>query len=307
MFINISAWLSRKGYAQGVFFLLTMMLVSATNDTLTKFMGERLPPFEIMFFRFFFTITTLIPFVTHKGAAIFKTQMLGLNIARGALGFVGFAAFVYSVIHIKLVEVVTIFWTIPLFVLVLSLIFLKEKVTLSRWIATIVGFIGLTTISTLSSNEESFAISFNAIYLIPIASAFVFSIQDVMIKKMVATEDSLTMMFYFALVTTILSLPFAICVWKTPTMHEFLILFMLGVGGNLMQYFIFKAFNATDLSALAPFRYVEFLISAIFGAVFFTEIPGINVLIGATILIPSTLYLAWNEKFVQKKAKKSRA
>lgn len=294
MFQNIVTWLSSKGYAQGVFFLLIMMLVSGINDVITKFLGQHLDHLEIMFFRFFFTIVTLLPFIATKGINIFKTQMLAFNIIRGFLGFIGFSAFIYSVIHIKLVEVVTIFWTIPLFVLVLSLIFLKEKVTLTRWIATIIGFVGLTSISSFSSDNFSF--SFNLIYIVPILSAFIFSIQDIMIKKMVATESTLTMMFYFSLVTTILSLPCALFVWKTPTIKELITLAILGAGGNLMQFFIFKAFNATDLSALAPFRYVEFLISALFGLMFFSEMPGLNVLIGAAILIPSTLYLAWNEK-----------
>ncbi len=292
----LTNWLSEKGYAQGVFFLFLMMFVSGINDVITKAIGQRLPPMEIMFFRFFFTFITLIPFILKLKNSAFKTNMLFLNILRGVLGFVGFSAFIYSVIHLKLVEVVTIFWTIPLFILVLSKIFLNETVSLNRWFATIIGFIGLTSISVFSSTELSSEISFNYLYLIPIASAFVFSVQDIMIKKMVISEHPITMMLYFSIITTILCLPFALSSWETPTNTELAGLFFLGIGGNAMQYFIFKAFSATDVSALAPFRYVEFLISALFGIIFFREFPGINVIVGATILIPSTLYLVYSEK-----------
>ena len=71
-----------------------------------------------------------------------------------------------------------------------------------------------------------------------------------------------------------------------------------------MQYFIFQAFQSTDLSALAPYRYMEFLISAAAGYIFFSEVPGTNVLVGALILIPSTLYLAYNENKKNRKSKK---
>lgn len=287
-------WLNSKGYYQGIVFLLMMMFVSCTNDVLTKLMGQRLDPFEVMFFRFFFNLVTLVPFLLKEGAGVFKTKQLSFNIIRGVLGVIGFSLFIYSIVNIKLVEVVTIFWTIPLFVLILSMVFLHEKVTPVRWVVTIIGFCGLSAVTLIDSGNE---FSFKMIYLLPIISAFVFAIQDVMIKKMVSVEESrLTMLFYFAIVATILSIVPAIYVWKTPTLYELSLLFIIGAGGNLMQYLIFRAFNATELSALSPFRYVEFLITAVFGMVFFNEFPGINVWIGAVILIPTTLYLSMSEK-----------
>jgi S-adenosylmethionine uptake transporter len=199
---------------------------------------------------------------------------------------------------LPIVEVVTILWTIPLFVLVLSTIFLKESVGILRWFATMVGFLGLAFI-TLYDSDVSF--SFKFIYLIPAASALLFAVQDVMIKKMIDKDDRVTMLLYFAVVTSALTLVPALYVWITPTAFELIMLMFYGLFANVMQYFIFRAFEATDLSALAPYRYVEFLISALAGFMFFAESPGINVLLGACILIPSTLYLAYSEK---KKAKK---
>jgi drug/metabolite transporter (DMT)-like permease len=190
------------------------------------------------------------------------------------------------------VEVVTIFWTVPLFVIVLSIFFLGENVSLLRWVATIVGFFGLSFITLYDYDA---AVSLKLLYLAPIASAFLFAVQDVMIKKIVHSESRITMLLYFALIACVLSIIPALLVWKNPTTFEYSMLFLLGVGGNLIQFFIFKAFDATELSALSPFRYVEFLFSAFFAFIFFAETPGMNILIGALILIPSTLYLACSE------------
>lgn len=286
------SWFNSKGYRQGMFFLILMMCVSCTNDVITKFLGQRLPPMEVMFFRFFFNLVTLLPLIIKEGFGILKTKMLAFNIYRGILGVLAFALFIFSIINIKLIEVIIVCWAIPIFVLPLSAIFLKENVTILRWVATIIGFVGLSCISLIGSDYN---FSFKMIYLVPIASAFIFAVQDVMIKKMVESENKLTMLFYFAAVATVISLFPAIYVWQSPTIFELCMLFLIGAGGNIMQYFLFKAYNATDLSALSPLRYLEFFIAAIFGFTFFGEIPGLNVFITALVLIPATLYLSMSE------------
>ena len=149
--------------------------------------------------------------------------------------------------------------------------------------------------------DSGVSFSFKLIYLIPAAAAFLFAVQDVMIKKLVDDDSKVTMLLYFSLVTTVLSLIPAIFVWKNPTLFELSMLFIYGAFANLMQYFIFRAFAATDLSALAPYRYLEFLFSAVAGFIFFAELPGLNVIMGAIILVPCTLYLGYSEN---KKSKK---
>jgi S-adenosylmethionine uptake transporter len=284
--------LSQKGYYQGLFFLMMVMIVSCANDVIAKFMGQRLDSHQVTFFRFFFGLITLLPFAVREGKRVLKTKRLGFNVIRGILGALSIFLYTYSVIHLPLVEVVAILWTIPLFVIVLSIFFLGEHVSAMRWAATLVGFFGLSFITLY---DEEAAVSLKLLYLAPILSSFLFAVQDVMIKKIVDDENRITMLLYFAIVTSAMTCVPALLVWQNPTAFEYLMLFLLGAGGNLIQYFMFKAFSATDLSALSPFRYVEFLFSAVFAFIFFGEIPGINVLTGVLILIPSTLYLAYSE------------
>ena len=153
--------------------------------------------------------------------------------------------------------------------------------------------------------DSGVSFSFKLVYLIPAASAFLFAVQDIMIKKMVDTDSKITMLLYFSLVTTALTIIPAILVWKNPTPFELSMLLLYGALANLMQYFIFRAFAATDLSALAPYRYLEFLFSALAGFIFFAEFPGLNVIIGAIILIPCTLYLGYSENKKSKHKKEA--
>lgn len=289
-------------YWVGVGFLLLSMFVSCANDIVCKFMGQRLNALEIIFFRFFFGFISLLPFVLHSGAVIFRTKQLGINVVRGILGAVSFFLCTYSVIKLPLAEVTTILWVIPIFQLILSAFFVSEKVSASRWGATIIGFIGLSFVTLYNSSD---VISLSFLYIFPISAALLFATQDVMIKKIVSVENRVTMLLYFAIVSSIVSFFPMLFVWATPTVYELSMLFLLGIGGNLIQYFIFKAFQSTDISALAPYRYIEFLLSAGFAFLFFGEIPGMNVLIGAAILVPCTLYLAYSEQGKDKQIPRS--
>lgn len=288
----MSEFWDQKGYCQGVVFLLLVMITSCTNDVIAKYMGQRLDQIQIIFFRFFFSLVTLVPFVFSKGLTVFETKQPMVNVIRGILGALSFYIYNSALVHLQIVEVVTILWTIPLFTLLLSTIFLDESVNFARWFATAFGFAGLAFI-TLHDSGVSF--SFKLIYLLPATSAFLFAVQDVMLKKMVEKDSKVTMLLYFSLVATALTVVPAIMVWKNPTPFELFMLLIYGAFANLMQYFIFKAFMATDLSALAPYRYLEFIFSAIAGFVFFAETPGTNVIIGAMILVPCTLYLGYSE------------
>lgn len=285
-------WQDRSSFTRGVIFFMLMTVVSCSNDVIVKSIGQRLPAAEVIFFRFFFSWAVLLPCLLKCGIRILRTAHPFNNVVRGAFGAVSFYLYTYSLVALKIVEVVTILWTIPLFTLVFAFFILRERVTLQRWIATLIGFVGLLAISLFGSDCS---LDLKLIYIIPIASSMLFAAQDVMIKGIVAEENRITMLLYFATVCTALTFVPALCVWETPTPRETVLLVLSGVFANLIQYFLFKAFEATDLSALAPFRYMEFLFSALFGFIFFAEIPGMNVIIGAIVLIPSTLYLSYTE------------
>jgi S-adenosylmethionine uptake transporter len=283
---------NQNGYYQGIFFLIVMMLASCVSDVIAKFMGQHLNAVEVIFFRFFFGLITLLPFILSKGIRVLKTSSLFFNITRGLLGVISFYLYTYSLVHIQLVEVVTILWISPLFVIILSALCLNESVGKMRCIATVFGFLGIAIIVLQDSGT---IFSFKWIYMIPVFAAFLFSVQDVIIKKMLNNENHLSMLFYYSLVTTILTFVPMIFVWQTPTIFELTMLFCLGVLANILQYFLFRAFSSTNLSALAPFKYLEFALSTAMGFVFFSEIPSLNVLTGAVILVISTLYLAYSE------------
>jgi len=135
-----------------------------------------------------------------------------------------------------------------------------------------------------------------------VASAVMFATLDIINKKLLTEDETLlSMLFYSAMGTAILGLIPALLTWETPTYHELFFLLLLGGGGSLLLFCLLKAFAATDVSALAPFKYFELILSGIFGLIIFHEFPTVSTLLGAAIIIPSTLYIAIFETRQQRK------
>jgi S-adenosylmethionine uptake transporter len=111
------------------------------------------------------------------------------------------------------------------------------------------------------------------------------------------------MLFYSALITTLLSLPPALADWHNPNITELALLLLLGMSANLILFFLLKAFSLVDATAVAPYRYFELAISATMAFFVFGEIPHTDTLYGAAILIPTTLFIAWSETKINKKAR----
>jgi S-adenosylmethionine uptake transporter len=284
-----TSWFMQKGYAQGAFWAIMICLVSVSNDILMRLLGNKLHVAEIIFFRFLFSMVTVIPLMLSRGTELFITKCPFLHFLRAILGVGAIGACCLAVNIMPLSENTSIMFSQPLFFLPLAVLLLKEKVDLPRWMATIIGFLGLILI--LQPGTDTFKL----VGLVSVAAALQFALLDILAKKMVSTENTYSMLFYFAFGTTLGALIPALYFWQTPTMVELGLLVLLGIGANLIQVCLIRAFSATDASALMPFRYVEFIFSALFGYLFFTEVPAQSILFGAALIIAATFYLSYYE------------
>jgi S-adenosylmethionine uptake transporter len=276
-------------YLQGLFWYIFAAFISATNDALTSLLSHHLHGFEIAFFRFFFSMIILLPFVWYRGFHSLRMAQPSLHFLRAALGVAAVVCSVYSVMLLPLNMVTTTFFTQPLFVLVMAALILKEKVGFNRWLATLVGFSGIII-------ATQFQGTIRLVALLPIMGAILFGLQDILIKIMVVKEDRLLMLFHFATVTTLVALIPALWVWQTPGITDLLLLFLLGIGANLIQVFLFKAFAAAKVSALEPYRYIELIFSSTFGYLLYTQIPHASTFLGAALIIAAALYILRTDK-----------
>lgn len=283
-------WFLGKGAKQGIFWALMIYIVCPLNDVLMKILGERLHYVEISFFRFLFSsIMVTIPIMlTNKN--LLKTDMHGMHIMRGALGAVAIALCCLSVNVLPMAENTTVLFSEALFMLPMAIVVLHEKVNAKSWLATVIGFAGLIVMFRPSLDN------FNYLVFIPTVAAFLFAVMSIMTKIMVdKQENNLTMLFYFAIYTTLISVVFVPFVWVSPTLHEIYALILLGIGANLIQLFLFLAYRATNASTVSPIRYTELPFATLFGFILFGQIPDMTTITGAVLIVAGTFLNSYSE------------
>lgn len=278
-----------NNYITGVFWFLLSLVISVSNDVIARYVSGNLHFTQISFFRFLFSTLTLLPLCLYYGKDALKTSNIYIHLVRGALLFFGISTWIQGLSTVQVAISTVITFTIPLFVLILAIFFLNEKIAWYRWIATILGFVGIFI--TVDYHGEDF----NPDVLILLLGAILFAILDIINKKFVLKESMLSMLFYSSLVTVILSFVPAINNWKTPNFFDLSLLFTLGAGANLILYCLLKAFALVDATAIAPYRYFELLISTIAGYVILNDIPPLSTWYGAGLIIPTTLFIAYSE------------
>jgi|TARA_B100001142_G_scaffold246154_1_gene245732 S-adenosylmethionine uptake transporter len=278
-----------SNFVTGVLWFFAHQIIGVGNDVIMKYTGSTLGVAQVVFLRFAFATITMVPLMLSSGQGAFNTDRVPLHLARSLLLAAGIALYCKGLAIAPIAVVTTLNFTIPLFTLVLARIFLNESVDTSRWIGTLAGFIGVLVV------VQPGGAAFNPLWFCVLISAAAFASLDVLNKVFVGKESFWAMIFYTALFTTVIAALPAFLTWVAPTAVQLVLLAILGAGANLLLFCLLKSFSLVDASALAPFRYAELIWSSALGAVLFAEFPTHSTLLGAAIIVPSTLYVVWAE------------
>jgi S-adenosylmethionine uptake transporter len=279
----------KKTYIIGVSWFVLSIIISVINDTTTKILGgssSELSSIDITFFRFVFSTLILIPIVFWKGLSSIKTNNFSLHLIRGTMLFLGISGWNYGLSSTHLSTVTIISFSIPLFTLVLGHFFLSEKITFQRWIATLIGFIGILIIVKPSSNSIS---GINMWGVILICSAVAFAGLDVINKIFVSKETMFCMILYSSISTALFALPFISGKGLAP--YDYVLFTILGFNANLILLCLLKSFSYIDATSAAPYRYLEIIISSIISNIVFNDSLTTYTLYGSMILIPSAFFV----------------
>lgn len=279
------------GNLRGALWMLLAGAVFTAQGALVKLLGARLDSFQIAFFRCAFGLLTIAPFIvgpylTQGATALFMTGRPWMHLARALAGVGGMFCGFYAVTHLPLADATALTFTKPLFMIVLAVAFLGEPVRWRRWSATVVGFLGVLIIMRPGTD------SFQPAALVALLGSFFIADVIVLVKKLSATERNITILFYFAVITTIVSAVPALFVWQEPTQYELGLLVLVGVTATLGQAFSLRAYRAGEATAVVPFDYARLIFAATYGYLFFAETPDLWTWVGAAVLIASTLYIA---------------
>ncbi|NQW11041.1 MAG: DMT family transporter [Alphaproteobacteria bacterium] len=277
-------WDALPGNVRGSIWMSISGLVFAVMVALIKHTGRTLPVIEILFIRQLFVLIYLSPAIARGFPAVFRTKRPELHAIRVGLSAVAMTAAFTALVHLPLAEATAISFSRALFTTVLAVFILRETVGWRRWSATAVGLIGVLVIVRPSPEHA------NEYALLGLLSAVFVAGIMIVLRLLSQTERPITIMAYQAVCLTVIMAVPAAWLWVTPTWEELLVLAVIGGVMSVGQYTNIKAFAAGEAAAVAPFEYGRLLFATVFGIWFFAEIPTIYTLIGAAIVIASTLY-----------------
>ena len=283
-------------------FLYMFMSVCAFSlmDAIVKW-SDAYPVGQVLFFRGFcglIPILSLIPKDRYKD--FYKTSRPTLHLKRCLSGLIAIVAIFIALRKLPLATVVSISFAAPIFTTIFSIFFLSEKVGLYRWLAVIVGFIGILIIS-----EPGFS-SLNIYYIYPIIFCLGLSYVAIAIKQLSSSEPIWLIGFYFSfsiMITSLFTIPQG---WVMPNFTDLILLSLVGILGGIANLLLTQSYKFADVSLVTPLKYLALVFAIIFGYFIWNEIPTSKTLFGASLVIISSIIIFRREMFLKKQVSISR-
>ena len=269
-------------------------------DVIVKW-SDDYPVGQVLFFRGFFGIIPIL-FLIPKDRYIdfYKTTRPMLHFKRCLAGLIALVAIFIALRNLPLATVVSISFAAPIFTTIFSIFMLNEKVGFYRWLAVIVGFVGIVIIS-----EPGFS-SLNFYYIYPIIFCLGLSYVAIAIRKLSSTEPVWLISFFFSFSIMILSFFSFYQNWILPSFIDLFLLAMIGILGGLANLWLSQSYKFSEVSLVTPLKYLALIFAIIFGYFIWDEIPTLKTLLGAALVILSSFIIFRREMILKKRVSVSR-
>jgi len=273
------------------------MLASAIAFTvmtmLIKMLGEDYPAALQTFYRQLAGMIVLLPMILRDPRGSFRTTRPGILIFRALAGTTGMILAFYAYQKLPLADANALSFTRTLWVVPLAAVVLKERIGARRIIATTIGFLGaLLMLQPAAASGDAYL---SAPALAALASALLIAMTVTGMKFMTRDHTTMTLMAWSAALGLVLAVPPALFVWRWPAPVDLLLLATMGVLGTITQACYIKGMAEGDATVMAPVDYSRLVFAIILGFLLFGEIPNSLTMLGAGIIIASTLYITIRE------------
>jgi drug/metabolite transporter (DMT)-like permease len=280
----------RNQIPRGIGFMVASTVVFAGVNAIVKLEVARYPVGEVAFYRALFALVAVAVIILPRtGMAVFRTQRYLAHLQRGVSQFGSMTCIFFAFKLLALGSAVAISFAAPLFTTLLSIVVLKERVGVHRWSALVIGFVGVVIVT------EPGRATFQLGALFALANAVLISSVAVAIRRMSATESTETLTMYQMIVITVCTLfllPFGFTV---PTWLDAGALAVAGLGNGIAQYWWTRSLTLAPPSAVVPFNYLSLVWASLLGFAIWGDVPTTHLLVGATVVVASGLYILWRE------------
>ena len=295
---------------QGAASLVLAIFIFSLQDIAVKWIGGDYPVLEIVVFRSLIALPCTFFFLRYEGRrGLPTTQQSGLEYSRGFFLFLSFTTYMMGLAALPLADVAAIRNSGPLMITVLSVVWLGEKVGPRRWLALMVGFIGVLLIVKPGSA------TFNLGSIFVLIATLFYALSVMVTRKLQTTDSSATMAYYSSLVYLVIafilaplagvvgeipnahpSIAFLFRSWIMPTLLDWVIMCGLGLVWAGGMYFVARAYSLAQASVVALFEYTPLLFNVMWGFVIWREVPTWGTLAGASLTLSSGVYILYREQ-----------
>lgn len=297
----------------GIMLINAAVVVFTSMDAVIKGVSETFPTGQLVFFRNLFAFGPILVFMLSQGGLQLRTRHAWGHLARGLFGVAAMYCYFLSYKLLPLSDAIALGLSGPIFLTVLSIPFLGERVGLRRWSACIVGFIGVL-IMTRPDTLFGGAGVWQAAALVPLLAAVFYALAMISIRRLTATESSGSIVFYFTLFATLAGLATAPLgavdpelAWVWPSGAEWLVVLAIGLMGGCGQILITIAFRCAPVSVVAPFDYMALVYGFLLGWMVFAEVPDWYLIVGGATVVASGIYIVHRETVVARERRRRQA
>jgi drug/metabolite transporter (DMT)-like permease len=283
---------------RGIALKLGSVLVFITMASIIKSVAHHIPPGQAVFARSFFAIPVIVAWLAIRGelaTGFTVAQPMG-HVWRGLVGTLAMGLGFAGLGMLPLPEATAIGYAAPLLTVIFAAMFLGEDVRAFRITAVAIGLAGVLvvvsprlTVDNLGGREALGA-------MVVLGSAVFAALAQVFVRKLVETEKTPAIVFWFSVTASVLSLvtlPFG---WVWPTAGEAALLIAAGLLGGVGQILLTSSYREADASLVAPFDYASMISALGIGYFVFSEVPTLTMLIGAAIVIFAGIMIIWRER-----------
>ena len=254
-------------------------------DIIVKW-SEHYPLGQVLFFRGFFGVIFYFFIIPKERIKNFYfTRRAGLHFLRCLFGLIALISIFIALRELPLATVVSISFAAPIFTTIFSIFFLSEKVGFFRWLAVLIGFVGIIIIT-----EPGFS-SLNIFYIFPIIFCLGLSYVAIAIRQLSTTEPVWLISLNFSAAITFASfftIPFG---WIMPNFNDLILLSLIGLFGGVANLWLSQSYKFSEVSLVTPLKYLALVFSIFFGYLIWDEVPTIKTLLGALLVVVSSLII----------------
>lgn len=271
--------MSTDNPVRGALLVSGAALMFASMGGLIRLASVHLPNEQVVFFRNLFGLLVLLPVVWQRGGRIdLRTAHPGLHLVRSLFGLAAMYCFFYALSVLPLASAVLLNFTAPLFIPFVAMFWLGERASVRVRAAIVIGFAGILLILKPGTGLNVHGA------VIGLASGAFAAVAMVSLRKLSATEPALRVVSYYGVICTLVSLLPALWVWQPVEPRTLLILAGAGSFATLGQYLLSRGYGCAPAAQIGPFTYTSVVFAAVYGWLFWHEIPGWSTA-GGTLLV----------------------